>query len=85
MRRNLDHLGRIVIPSEFRKQLGIQSGDSLDMHVVNGSLLITPTREVCLLCGSSESTLYINQYQLCRKRRSAILTISTEECTETIN
>lgn len=31
--RRIDHLGRIVIPSEYRKVFGIEIGDLLDMTI----------------------------------------------------
>jgi AbrB family looped-hinge helix DNA binding protein len=34
-------MGRVVIPSEFRKQLRINDGDALDLDVENDKLVIT--------------------------------------------
>lgn len=41
MERNIDTMGRIVIPSEFRKQLRISDGDLLNMDVVGNKIVIT--------------------------------------------
>lgn len=32
--------GRIVIPSEFRKALGIEIGDELILHIENGKIIL---------------------------------------------
>jgi AbrB family looped-hinge helix DNA binding protein len=32
--------GRIVIPSEFRKALGIDIGDELILHIENGKIIL---------------------------------------------
>lgn len=32
--RNLDQLGRVVIPVEFRRELGIELGDELEIKLV---------------------------------------------------
>jgi transcriptional pleiotropic regulator of transition state genes len=36
--RKMDELGRVVIPSEVRKKLGIESGDSLEVYTQNNIL-----------------------------------------------
>lgn len=38
--RRIDSLGRIVIPSEFRNQLGIKSNDSISIELTNRKLII---------------------------------------------
>ena len=37
--------GRIVIPAEFRKQLGIEIGEDVNLSVEDGSLKISSQRE----------------------------------------
>jgi AbrB family looped-hinge helix DNA binding protein len=39
--RRLDGLGRMVLPAEMRKSLGLRGGDVLDLRVVGESLVIT--------------------------------------------
>lgn len=41
MERNIDAMGRIVIPSEYRKQLRIYDGDLLNMEVDSNKIVIT--------------------------------------------
>ena len=38
--RRIDELGRIVIPKDLRKQLGIQEGDLLEMNFENEKIVI---------------------------------------------
>ena len=38
--RRIDELGRIVIPKDLRKQLGIQEGDLLEMNLENEKIVI---------------------------------------------
>lgn len=38
--RYIDDLGRIVIPKDFREQLGIKEGDQMEICVINGIILI---------------------------------------------
>ena len=41
MIRNIDNLGRLVIPSEYRKELGIENGSSLNMELEKDKIVIT--------------------------------------------
>lgn len=36
--------GQVTVPVEFRKQLGIQEGDSVEFTLEGGALRLTPTR-----------------------------------------
>ena len=38
--RNLDHLGRIVIPSEIRKTLGIEPKDPIEIILTDEGILL---------------------------------------------
>lgn len=38
--RKLDHLGRIVIPIEIRKTLGIEPGDSLEILATDEGIIL---------------------------------------------
>ena len=38
--RRIDQLGRVVIPAELRKILGIRQGDLLDIRVEDGRLTV---------------------------------------------
>jgi AbrB family looped-hinge helix DNA binding protein len=41
MKRNIDNLGRIVIPSEMRNELGIKPNQELDIEKVGNKIIIT--------------------------------------------
>lgn len=38
--RKVDELGRIVIPIEIRKELGIKDGESLDISVIDNKIVL---------------------------------------------
>lgn len=42
--RRIDDLGRVVIPKEIRRSMGVQEGDALEMFVDNktGGLVLVP-------------------------------------------
>lgn len=41
MKKTIDKLGRIVIPSELRKELGISDGDEMKLEVKDGKLVVS--------------------------------------------
>ena len=41
MRTTVDRSGRLVVPSETRRQLGLIGGEVLDVRVTNGTLEIS--------------------------------------------
>lgn len=42
MIRRIDDLGRIVIPIDIRKNLGIEEGDAFEIFTEAGNLVLTP-------------------------------------------
>lgn len=46
MKRKIDELGRLVIPAEMRKQLNINSGDSVNIEVVDNKVVVTSSNEI---------------------------------------
>jgi AbrB family transcriptional regulator, transcriptional pleiotropic regulator of transition state genes len=51
--RRIDHLGRIVVPSEFRKVFGIREGDLLDMTIEGEGIRLRKLDRSCIFCGST--------------------------------
>jgi AbrB family transcriptional regulator, transcriptional pleiotropic regulator of transition state genes len=50
--RRIDHLGRIVIPSEYRKVFGIEIGDLLDMTIEGDAVAVRRLERSCVFCQS---------------------------------
>lgn len=53
MIKKIDNLGRVVVPKGYRQMLGLQPGDTLDVEVDGGKLLISPHMDGCTFCGSA--------------------------------
>ena len=47
----LDKLGRVVIPIQYRKNLGVVAGSKLNIEYSDGKVIITPAEEHCCVCG----------------------------------
>lgn len=50
--RRIDHLGRIVVPSEYRKTFGIADGDLIDMTVEGDAIVLRRVHPGCIFCAS---------------------------------
>ena len=52
--KKIDDVGRIVLPSEYRKTLGLVSGARVMVSMENNKLVIQPMSPYCKICGSTE-------------------------------
>jgi len=68
MKRELDPLGRFVIPKHLRQELEMHPGDKVDIVRKNNTLVLKKADvPCCLLCRSEEKLLYYNKNFLCRE------------------
>lgn len=75
--RRIDHLGRIVVPVELRRQLGISPGDELGISVQDGAIVLHPTRKACIFCGAEDELQVYRDRMVCgRCTREAAAQIS---------
>jgi transcriptional pleiotropic regulator of transition state genes len=59
--RNIDELGRIVIPKEIRKSLRIKNYDSMDIYLKDGVICIAQCKLQCVFCGSTNEDKLIEK------------------------
>ncbi|HFK1402984.1 TPA: AbrB/MazE/SpoVT family DNA-binding domain-containing protein [Bacillus cereus] len=56
--RKVDELGRVVIPVELRRTLGIAEGTALDFHVDGENIVLRKNEKSCFVTGEvSESNM----------------------------
>jgi len=53
--RRVDDLGRIVIPMELRRTLGINVKDPMAIFVEGERIILTKHKDSCAICGSTDS------------------------------
>lgn len=63
--RKVDELGRIVIPHELRRTMGIEEKDSLEIFVDGNKIILTKYAPGCTICGNLENLTYINNHPVC--------------------
>lgn len=63
--RNVDELGRIVIPKEMRKIMDIASNDPVEIYVDADKIILTKYQPSCIFCGSSANVSDFRGKKVC--------------------
>ena len=69
MVRTVDELGRLVIPKELRRLLGLKEGkDSFEIFIDdNKNVILRKYIPGCIVCGDIENLKDVNGIKLCKK------------------
>jgi transcriptional pleiotropic regulator of transition state genes len=65
--RKVDELGRIVIPIELRRTLGIDVKDSLEIYVDNERIILKKYEPACLFCGNADNVKHYKGRIVCEE------------------
>ena len=65
--RKIDDLGRIVLPIELRRTLGISDRDSLEIFVDHNSIVLRKYEPTCVFCGSAENVTNYKEKNVCEE------------------
>lgn len=65
--RKVDELGRIVLPIELRRTLGIEIKDPLEIFVDGESIMLKPYKPACILCGENDNLVEYKGKKICKK------------------
>lgn len=65
--RKVDELGRIVLPVELRRTLGIEVKDPLEIFVEGESIVLKAYRPCCIFCGEVDDVEEFNGKKICKK------------------
>lgn len=63
--RRVDDLGRIVIPMELRRTLGINVKDPMAILVDGDRIILQKHQDVCSICGSPEDISQVKDRPVC--------------------
>jgi transcriptional pleiotropic regulator of transition state genes len=63
--RHIDELGRIVVPKELRKKLGIAACDPVEISSEGDKIILTKYSPVCHFCGSTENISEFKEKNIC--------------------
>ena len=74
--REIDSLGRAVIPMEFRRQLGLKNNSKIE--IINNGIEVIIRKPVsnCTICGKEKEVMYkVKSKSLCKDCKKIIETI----------
>jgi transcriptional pleiotropic regulator of transition state genes len=65
--RKIDELGRIVIPIEIRRNLGLAERDSVELFTEGDRIILQKYQDTCLFCDSSDKIISFQGKIICSK------------------
>ncbi|MCL2840614.1 MAG: AbrB/MazE/SpoVT family DNA-binding domain-containing protein [Defluviitaleaceae bacterium] len=63
--RNVDDVGRLVIPKEIRKTFGIDREQGLEIHVDGQNIIISKYYNKCIICSDTNELTSFNGKLIC--------------------
>ena len=64
--RQIDDLGKIVIPRELRETMGLKRRDSMKFYVDEGRIVLEKYDVGCFFCGDLEKTFDFAGITICK-------------------
>lgn len=63
--RKVDELGRIVLPIELRRTLGIEEKDRIEIFVDGESIILRKYRPACIFCDNAKDIINYKGKNIC--------------------
>lgn len=76
--RNLDELGRIVIPKEIRKKMEIDQKDPIEIFIDGNSVILKKYEKGCIFCNNSKDLQVYKDKLICKKCLNSISALQNE-------
>ncbi len=70
--RKIDDLGRIVLPIELRRGLGIEDRDPVEIFVQDDTIILRRFAPSCIFCGSDADLCEHQGKNVCAECREAL-------------
>lgn len=64
--RQVDQLGRVVLPMELRKQFGIKHNAGLEICIEGDMIILQKDEPKCIFCGSVEKVMKYKGKNICQ-------------------
>ncbi len=65
--RKVDELGRLVLPIELRRTLGIEERDALEIYVDGSTVILRKYQPSCVFCDDAADVVNFKGKNVCRK------------------
>ena len=63
--RKVDELGRIVLPIELRRTLGIEEKDRIEIFVDGESIILRKYQPACIVCDNAKDIINYKGKNIC--------------------
>lgn len=70
--RQLDNLGRVVLPIELRRTMNIGVKDMVEVFVEGEDIILRKYEVGCVFCGSKDNVFLFRDKPLCRACQQAL-------------
>jgi AbrB family transcriptional regulator, transcriptional pleiotropic regulator of transition state genes len=70
--RKVDELGRVVIPIELRRTLGIDEKDALEIYVDVEKIILKKYEPACVFCGNASNVQHYKGKIVCHECANAM-------------
>jgi AbrB family transcriptional regulator, transcriptional pleiotropic regulator of transition state genes len=70
--RNVDNVGRIVIPMEIRKIMSISEGDPVEIVKENNQIILRKYSKGCIFCGEDKGIKEFKGMNVCTECKMAL-------------
>ena len=64
--RKIDELGRIVLPIEIRKTMGIDTKDAVEIFTEDDKIILKKYFPACIFCGNADNVTYFKGKLICK-------------------
>lgn len=65
--RNVDMLGRVVIPSELRRIYGIDTDTAMEFYSDEDGIVLRKYQPGCEICGEVDDNIVVSGHRFCRE------------------
>ena len=73
--RKVDELGRIVLPIEIRRGMGLDARDAVEIFVDGDAVILKKYAPSCVFCGDAGDVVYFGDKRICRDCLSKLKTL----------
>ena len=70
--RKVDDLGRIVLPIELRRSLGIDVKDPIEIYIDDDTIILRKHDPSCVFCGSNKDIIAYRGKTICAECAKAL-------------
>ena len=64
--RQIDELGRMVLPKELRRAFGIEVKDSLEIFTDGNRIILQKYQPACIFCATADNIVLFKDQRICR-------------------